>query len=1200
MNRTCPCQSPNPLVRDGTSQAARAQPALDPASALVDGRDTAAYLEYLRKYARQLRYFDLDNQPAGDWAPFLERDVSSAAAAVAAQDAERERRNLLAFADAVLRPGGRAAFRKLLDALFALALRLDGWAVLGAEQLAFPDVLWQQVRGGLRADLRLLIGIHKAAQELGLLAVSPKDTEVSAEQVLAVGLGPGWWPPGTTSWADFVAGVEANLQAFGARASDPSTPEVEKLARALEYLRPLTESFPRTLARTVEAAAGDLERTLTDWPRHEPPMALLLTFLHLFRYALDSLNGLTARHLEYYYQEVLRLRPRHAEADHVFLTFELARHLESHVVPAGTILLGGKDAQGRLLRYALDDDLRLDHTRVGPLLAAHKTAQGLLTAGPVANSADGLGAPLPPEQPGWPALGSDTHPAAAIGFALASPVLLLTEGTRDITLALTLKAPSGSLGALQSLNLTGLFRVELSIAKGWHGVEAPTVKLEGNLLRLGLRLAPEDPPLIRYQRDLHGGALDTEWPVCRVFLVQEATSGQTYDALSELALSRVQVDAHVQGARQLQVETDAGRADPTKPFNPFGPQPLPGSAFSVRCAELKAKALTSLKLELDWLDPSPDLDITELYQAYVLQPPAKTGSVSDISVLASKESADKQTTIEAIRNQTERRVVEATPQDTRELFRVELTVGLGPVPSAMTGSSSRGPLFNAATFNVPASLLSTGDRSRAIDTVRVRLTSPQHGFGHRLFPRIHSGAVIAIARAQQGATNLPPLPHPPITPTLAGLTLTYGARAELGTTASSEDRFFHLHPFGATRETVGQNTPWLPSHPNEGELYIGLENTRPQQRITLLVQAVEGSGDPTLEAAEVSWSYLGSDQRFHSLRGEALGDGTHGLVHSGLVRIVLPSTATEQGGRLPAGRFWLRVSAPARTAATCHLITLRAQAATATLLNPEQHSAHLTTPLPAGSVGKLEQRQAAIKKLEQPIASFGGRAPEAPLSFARRTSERLRHKNRAITPHDYEALVLEAFPSLYKVKCLNHSRLEGGANRELSPGSVTVVTLPNLVGRQGHNPFMPYTSQATLAEVARFLQPLVGPFIQLQVRNPQFEPIQLAFRVRFTRGNDPALCLSRLKQELNAFLSPWAFDSSREIVFGGALHRSTLLHFVEQRPYVDYVTEFHMRHLIDSTPEATVADAETIVPRTSHSILVSHGEHAITLDEESP
>lgn len=1177
MKQTCPCQSSHPLVRDGTSQADRALPALDPAHAPVDGRDTAAYLEYLRRYARQLRYFDLTNRPAGDWAPFIEGDISSAAAAVATHDAERERRRLLGFADDVTRPGGKVAFRKLLDALFALALRLDGWAAVGTEELRFPDVLWQQVRGGLRADLQLLIGIHKAAGELGLLAPSPADTEVTAEQVLTLepGLNPEWWAPGSDTWAEYVASVPAYLPAFGARALDANEPEAEKLARALEYLRPLMESFPRTLARMSEVAAQDLQRTLADWPRHKPPMALLLTFLHLFRYALDSLNGLTARHLEYYYQEVLRLRPRGAEADHLFLTFELARHLESHVVPAGTVVLGGKDAQGQPLRYALDEDLRLDHTSAGPFLTVHRTPEGLLTAHSTKNADGGSDAPEPSS---WPALGSASHPAATIGFALASPALLLTEGERTIALELTLGMTPEAEASLQALDLARLFRVEVTIAKGWLALPVREAELKGNVLRTVLRLSTEDPALASYQPGLHGGALDTQWPVCRFFLIQEEGTGQNHGALATLTLTKARIDVQVSGVRQLQVEADSGRIDPTRPFAPFGPQPLPGSAFSVRCAELRAKALTSLTLELDWLDPGPELDIEEIYEGYVLQPTARD--------LAAERRENKP-----------KAVPTKTSPVTRDTFQVELAVGLGPVPTTGAGNTTHGPLFNPATFRLPPTVLSTGDQARPIDTVRVRLTAPQHGFGHRLFPRLHAQAVMNLN--QTTSTQPPTLPHPPVTPTLAGLTLSYSARAELSTAtpATQEDRFFHLHPFGETREAVGESTTWLPSHPSEGELYIGLERTRPNQRISLLFQMEEGSADPLVEAADVEWSYLGADQRFHALRGEALGDGTGGLVRSGLVRVVLPPTATDKGGRLPSGRFWLRASAAARTRATCRIIAIRAQAASATLLRPEFHSAHLASPLPAGSATKLENRQAAIKKVEQPIASVGGRAPESPLAFSRRVSERLRHKGRAITPHDYETLVLEAFPSLYKVKCLTHTRLEGGKDREIAPGSVTVVTIPNLIGRQGHNPFTPYTSQATLAEVAAFLQPRVGPFVRVQVKNPTYEPVRLSFRVRFTPGQDPAICLSRLRQEVDAFLSPWAFEQDTDIVFGGTLHRSTLLHFVERRSYVDYVTDFQVQHLAETGPGS---DEETVVARTARSILVSSGDHDIRLVEESP
>ncbi|RKH59546.1 hypothetical protein D7W81_27050, partial [Corallococcus aberystwythensis] len=728
------------MVRDGTSQADRALPALDPAYAPVDGRDTAAYLEYLRHYARQLRYFGLSNLPAGDWAPFIEGDISSAAAAVAAQDAERERRRLLAFADDVPRPGGGVAFRRLLDDLFALVLRLDGWAALGTGALRFPDVLWQQVRGGLRADLQLLIGIHKAAAELGLLAPPPAGTEVTAEQVLALepGLNLEWCPPGTASWVACVAAVPAYIPAFGAGAHDASVPEAEKLARALEYLRPLVESFPRTLARMAEVAADDLQRTLADWPRHEPPMALLLTFLHLFRHALDSLNGLTARHLEYYYQEVLRLRPRGAEADHLFLTFELARHLESYVVPSGTVVLGGKDAQGQPLRYALDEDLRLDHASAEPFLTVHRTPEGLLTASPAANSADGLGAPLPPEQSGWSALGSASHPAAAIGFALASPTLLLTEGERTLTLELTLKATPGAEDTLQTLDLARLFRVEVSIAKGWLALAVREARLAGNVLRVGLRLSAADPAVASYQREIHGGTLDTTWPICRFFLVQEVATGRTYGALAALTLASVRLDVQVQGMRQLQVETDTGRIDPARPFAPFGTQPLPGSAFSVRCAELRAKALTSLTLGLDWLDPGPELDLETVYAGYVLQPP-EPGEKKPLKpgVKQPLEPEEKQ----PLRQVSQ--VTKPLPV-TRGTFRVELAVGLGPVPAAGAGSTRLGPLFTPATFDVPATVLSTGGRARPIDTVRVRLTAPQHGFGHRLFPRLQAQVVLAF------------------------------------------------------------------------------------------------------------------------------------------------------------------------------------------------------------------------------------------------------------------------------------------------------------------------------------------------------------------------------------------------------------------------------------------------------------------------
>src|SRR5450755_3625564 len=59
------------IGRDGTSQAARLLEALDPGYVSIDERSIEDLLSFVRQYAKELQYFDLTNQPAGDWSGFL-------------------------------------------------------------------------------------------------------------------------------------------------------------------------------------------------------------------------------------------------------------------------------------------------------------------------------------------------------------------------------------------------------------------------------------------------------------------------------------------------------------------------------------------------------------------------------------------------------------------------------------------------------------------------------------------------------------------------------------------------------------------------------------------------------------------------------------------------------------------------------------------------------------------------------------------------------------------------------------------------------------------------------------------------------------------------------------------------------------------------------------------------------------------------
>ena len=109
-------------------------------------------------------------------------------------------------------------------------------------------------------------------------------------------------------------------------------------------------------ARVVDEARAAVEATF-EWDGHEPHYALFLAFLKLLEYARDEANTLTARHLEFYYRDVLRLAERPAEPGQAHVLVELAKHVDAHLLAEGTLLKAGKDDTGADAHFAVDRDL---------------------------------------------------------------------------------------------------------------------------------------------------------------------------------------------------------------------------------------------------------------------------------------------------------------------------------------------------------------------------------------------------------------------------------------------------------------------------------------------------------------------------------------------------------------------------------------------------------------------------------------------------------------------------------------------------------------------------------------------------------------------------------------------------------------------------------------------------------------------------
>jgi hypothetical protein len=313
--------------------------------------------------------------------------------------------------------------------------------------------------------------------------------------------------------------------------------------------------------------------------------------------------------------------------------------------------------------------------------------------------------------------------------------------------------------------------------------------------------------------------------------------------------------------------------------------------------------------------------------------------------------------------------------------------------------------------------------------------------------------------------------------------------------------------------------------------------------------------------------------------------------------------------------FWIRAAVHEASDAVCRLLLLAPQAMQAVFSDQGNAPDFSATPLPAGTVTQLATPVAAVKSITQPFPSFGGRGAEQPPDFYLRISERLRHKERAIDLWDYERLILEAFPQIYKVKCLNHTHYEpadpgdagssgpcaGGVYRELAPGHVTIVALPNLKSQQQRDPLKPYTSLGVLQEIQSFLNQRTGCFVQLHVRNPQFEELRASFNLQLRAGYDQAYYTKQLQQAITRFLSPWAFNGSGVPSFGGKIYKSALINFVEQQHYVDFVTDFKLFQDIPCQPAGTV-DLDEATGSRAVSILVSApaGKHQISPIDAAP
>ncbi len=696
--------------------------------------------------------------------------------------------------------------------------------------------------------------------------------------------------------------------------------------------------------------------------------------------------------------------------------------------------------------------------------------------------------------------------------------------------------------------------------------------------------------------------------------------GSLYPYFERTTVAQIHVKVAATEMENVYLENDTGRLKAGKPFRPLGSVPVVGSRFYVGSKEIFGKKLSSLDLTLVWKDPPSNLgnhyDGYEKFKLVSSSATEKSAKAPNLPFKSAKTGKSKgKTTYYTSSSQG--------PSFPNSSFKVQVDRLLDGDWEQL-GTSLK-PLFHSSNATLPhtisftASELSAFDRSlnleeptaygpkETVGFLRMELAAPSMGFGHKRYPKLLLQE--AMLAGDNDANTTPAYPNEPHTPILKEFKLSYSSEATLDLTRSARseydgrvEQFFHVHPFGNIEEhpavQESGTVSLLPDYArNEAYLYLGFDAFHPPSSLSVLFQLAEGSGDPEPTRNDPVWSYLASNRWQDLEAADIVADSTRGLLASGVIQFNLPKSMTTGNTVLDGNLHWLRARVGRNSSAIDKGLAIIPQAVQASFLDQDNNPEHLRTSLPSGTITGLRVNDASVKKVRQPYASDGGKLPEQSNEFLTRVSERLRHKYRSINIWDYERMVLEEYPAIYKVKCLNHTLVtnDKAPDNELAPGNVTVVCIPDLRNKNAVNPFEPRTPVHLLDEIAGFLGQFTSPWVDLWVRNPRYETLQISCTVGFYEGRDPGYYLRQLDTDLKEFLSPWAFDYDEDIVFGGQIHRSQIIHFIEQREYIDFVVNLELWHdLADGLPARSVKEA---VASTARSILVSSLSHSITAQE---
>lgn len=705
----------------------------------------------------------------------------------------------------------------------------------------------------------------------------------------------------------------------------------------------------------------------------------------------------------------------------------------------------------------------------------------------------------------------------SIGIKLTSPALLLREGQRSVSM--TFYSKNDWIGkfteivkeiiskkdeqVFQSLSydikfsnqiFKNIFYLSISTSEGWTQIANYTVqrdKISGGF-ELKFTLDEKFPPTEGCTVEKH--KFKCKYPKINIHLNFDSWM-YPYSWIKNIIIDHVKINTKVQNVSNLKVYNELGKIDISTPFPPFGINNRKGNWMAIGNYELAVKNTNKINIDIRWGQLPEDKEgLFDYYKEYfqdINNASFKVSShyLADYEWKKTENSPNSFYLFSTDHGESNNRPLEKSPL----CYKTHIQgIEIGKMPQIKSNNEEE------YEYNQQA-------RSGFIS---FSLKSPDMGFGNNLYYKLFSEQL--IRNSKKG--KLPTI-NPPINPLVDRITLSYEAEDFIDFQSSDNDSSIdYILPFDTLDYfplTKKQSIPFVLELDNTN-LLIALKRTESNKELNIYFEFISEQKEiASYSHHPIQW-YIGNMRNWKEISEASLisKDETMRLSVSGRICFKIPSNLSPELFDND-GYLWIRAGIKYDDSKIKNIKSLT--------LNPillELDDETLNQGIPFNSATTNLEPEKKIPGLidHYPLTTFfGGREQETDKEMMIRVSEHITHQGRAVTPRDYERLILQEFLDIGKVLCY----------KELDQESNVITSIAVLPAIYANTPLV---SNYTMMKVEKYLQNLsTSRITRIKITNPLYEQVLVRLVMKqdeskqfFSRKN-----LQIIENLINRYIAPW-------------------------------------------------------------------------------